>query len=133
MPMMSVARNLYLGNEPRSRWRLLDVGEMNRNATALLRRYGIDIDVRRPVNSFGAGVQQMIAIVRAVSTDARVVILDEPTSSLEPREVAQVFGMIRRLRAPASPCSSSATISTRCSRSPTASRSCATAGAPGPA
>ena len=41
----------------------------------------------------------MIAIVRAVSTDARVVILDEPTSSLEPREVAQVFGMIRRLRA----------------------------------
>ena len=98
VPMMSVARNLYLGNEPRSRWRLLDVGEMNRNATALLRRYGIDIDVRRPVNSFGAGVQQMIAIVRAVSTDARVVILDEPTSSLEPREVAQVFGMIRRLR-----------------------------------
>ena len=98
VPMMSVARNLYLGNEPRSRWRLLDVGEMNRNATALLRRYGIDVDVRRPVNSFGAGVQQMIAIVRAVSTDARVVILDEPTSSLEPREVAQVFGMIRRLR-----------------------------------
>ena len=98
VPMMSVARNLALGNEPRSRWRLLDVGEMNRNATALLRRYGIDIDVRRPVNSFGAGVQQMIAIVRAVSTDARVVILDEPTSSLEPREVAQVFGMVRRLR-----------------------------------
>jgi monosaccharide-transporting ATPase len=98
VPMMSVARNLYLGNEPRSRWRLLDVGRMNRNATALLRRYGIDVDVRRPVNSFGAGVQQMIAIVRAVSTDARVVILDEPTSSLEPREVAQVFGMIRRLR-----------------------------------
>ncbi len=98
VPMMSVARNLYLGNEPRSRWKLLDVGEMNRNASALLRRYGIDVDVRRPVNSFGAGVQQMIAIVRAVSTDARVVILDEPTSSLEPREVAQVFGMIRRLR-----------------------------------
>ena len=99
VPMMSVARNLYLGNEPRSRWRLLDVGEMNRKATALLRRYGIDVDVRRPVNSFGAAVQQMIAIVRAVSTDARVVILDEPTSSLEPREVAEVFGMIRRLRA----------------------------------
>jgi monosaccharide-transporting ATPase len=98
VPMMSVARNLYLGHEPRSRWRLLDVGEMNRNATALLRHYGIDIDVRRPVSSFGAGVQQMIAIVRAVSTDARVLILDEPTSSLEPREVAQVFSTIRRLR-----------------------------------
>src|SRR5688572_95759 len=49
VPMMSVARNLYLGNEPRSRWRLLDVGEMNRNASAMLRRYGIDVDVRRPV------------------------------------------------------------------------------------
>ena len=99
VPLMSVARNLYLGNEPRTRWRLLAVNEMNRNATALLHRYGIDIDVRRPVISYGAGVQQMIAIVRAISTDARVVILDEPTSSLEPREVAQVFGMIRRLRA----------------------------------
>ena len=71
VPMMSVARNLYLGNEPRSRWRLLDVGEMNRKATALLRRYGIDIDVRRPVNSFGAGVQQMIAIVRRVDRRPR--------------------------------------------------------------
>ena len=98
VPLMSVARNLYLGNEPRGRWGLLGVTEMNRNAAALLRRHGIDIDVRRPVRSFGAGVQQMIAIVRAVSTDARVVILDEPTSSLEPREVAQVFDMIRRLR-----------------------------------
>ena len=98
VPLMSVARNLYLGNEPRGRWGLLGVNEMNRNAGALLRRHGIDIDVRRPVRSFGAGVQQMIAIVRAVSTDARVVILDEPTSSLEPREVAQVFEMIRRLR-----------------------------------
>ncbi len=99
VPLMSVARNLYLGNEPRGRWGLLGVNEMNRNAAALLRRHGIDIDVRRPVRSFGAGVQQMIAIVRAVSTDAWVVILDEPTSSLEPREVAQVFEMIGRLRA----------------------------------
>ena len=98
VPLMSVARNLYLGNEPRGRWGLLGVQEMNRNAGALLRRHGIDIDVRRPVRSFGAGVQQMIAIVRAVSTDARVVILDEPTSSLEPREVGQVFEMVRRLR-----------------------------------
>ena len=99
VPLMSVARNLYLGNEPRGRWGLLGVHEMNRNAGALLRSHGIDIDVRRPVRSFGAGVQQMIAIVRAVSTDARVVILDEPTASLEPREVGQVFEMVHRLRA----------------------------------
>ena len=99
VPLMSVARNLYLGNEPRGRWGLLAVDQMNNAATALLHRYGIDIDVRRPVRSFGAGVQQMIAIVRAVSTDARVVILDEPTASLEPREIARVFDVIGRLKA----------------------------------
>ena len=49
VPLMSVARNLYLGNEPRDRWGLLAVDQMNNAATALLRRYGIDIDVRRPV------------------------------------------------------------------------------------
>ena len=99
VPLMSVARNLYLGNEPRGRWGLLAVDQMNHAAAALLHRYGIDIDVRRPVRSFGAGVQQMIAIVRAVSTDARVVILDEPTASLEPREIARVFDVIGRLKA----------------------------------
>ena len=99
MPLMSVARNLYLGHEPRGRLGLLALDEMNSAATALLHRYGIDIDVRRPVRSFGAGVQQMIAIVRAVSTDARVVILDEPTASLEPREITRVFGVVARLKA----------------------------------
>ena len=99
VPMLSVARNLALGGEPRNRYRLVDVEAMNRNARAVVHRLGLDIDVRRPVRSFGAGVQQMIAIVRAVSADARVVILDEPTSSLEPREVEQLFAMIQRLKA----------------------------------
>jgi monosaccharide-transporting ATPase len=97
VPMMSVARNLALGSEPLDRWHLVDVDAMNAHARAVLLRYGIDVDVRRPVRSFGAGVQQTIAIVRAVSGDARVVILDEPTSSLEPREVDQLVEVIRRL------------------------------------
>jgi ribose transport system ATP-binding protein len=99
VPMLSVARNLALGAEPRNRHRLVDIDAMNRTAREVLDRLGLDIDVRRPVRSFGAGVQQMIAIVRAVSGDARVVILDEPTSSLEPREVEQLFAMIERLKA----------------------------------
>ncbi len=99
VPMMSVARNLALGSEPLNRWRLVDVAAMEAKARELLERYGIDVDVQRPVRSYGAGVQQMIAIVRAVSTDARVVILDEPTSSLEPREVDQLVGVIEQLAA----------------------------------
>ncbi len=97
-PFMSIAQNLYLGREP-TRWGgLVDVKRMNRDAASLLRRYGIDADERRPLGSVGVAVQQMIAIVRAVSTDAKVVILDEPTSSLEPNEVEQLFDIIRMLR-----------------------------------
>ena len=77
---------------------LVDVKRMNTDAARLLRRYGIAVDARRPLGSVGVAVQQMISIVRAVSTDAKVVILDEPTSSLEPNEVDQLFRVIRILR-----------------------------------
>lgn len=97
-PLMSIAHNLFLGREP-TRWgRFVDVKRMNREATALLRRYGVEVDVRRPLGSVGVAVQQMIAIVRAVSTDAKVIVLDEPTSSLEANEVAQLFRVLRMLR-----------------------------------
>jgi ribose transport system ATP-binding protein len=97
-PFLSVAQNLHLGREPTRRFGLVDVRKMNTDATDLLNRYGISIDVRRPLGSVGVAVQQMIAIVRAVSTDAKVVILDEPTSSLEPSEIEQLFRVIRILR-----------------------------------
>lgn len=97
-PFMSIAQNLFLGREPTRLWGLTDVRKMNRDAASLLRRYSVDVDERRPLGSVGMAVQQMIAIVRAVSTDARVVILDEPTSSLEPNEVDQLFRVIRMLR-----------------------------------
>jgi ribose transport system ATP-binding protein len=98
VPLMSVARNLYLGREPRNRWGLVDFRRMHRDAAALLDRYGIDADVRAPLRSLGLGAQQMIALARAVSVDARVVIMDEPTSSLEPREVDTLFRVVRELR-----------------------------------
>lgn len=97
-PFLSVAQNLYLGREPTRRLGFVDTRKMNRDATDLLSRYGISIDVRKPLGSVGVAVQQMIAIVRAVSTDAKVVILDEPTSSLEPSEIEQLFRVIRILR-----------------------------------
>jgi ribose transport system ATP-binding protein len=97
-PFMTVAQNLLLGREPMRGFGLVDVKKMNADAARLLRRYGIAFDERRPLGSVGVAVQQMIAIVRAVSTDAKVVILDEPTSSLEPNEVEQLFRVIRILR-----------------------------------
>ncbi|MEV1290506.1 sugar ABC transporter ATP-binding protein [Micromonospora sp. NPDC049679] len=96
IPLMSVARNLFLGREPR-RFGIIDTARMNREATGTLRGYGIVGDVRRPLGELGLGAQQMVALARAVMIDARVVIMDEPTSSLEPREVDTLFELIRRL------------------------------------
>lgn len=95
---MSVARNLFLGREPLTRLRLIDFATMHERAQALLSRYGVDVDVRRPLGEFSTGLQQMVAVTRAVSTDARVVIMDEPTSSLEPREVDRLAQVIELLR-----------------------------------
>ncbi|GII23607.1 sugar ABC transporter ATP-binding protein [Planosporangium mesophilum] len=98
LPRMSVASNLYLGREPRGRFGLIDHRRMYADAAALLSQYGIDVDVRAPLQSLGLGAQQMVALARAVSVDARVVIMDEPTSSLEPREVDTLFRVVRDLR-----------------------------------
>jgi monosaccharide-transporting ATPase len=98
IPLMSVAGNVYLGREPRTRFGLIDRPKMHTMAAELLARYGITGDVRRPLGSLGIGGQQMVALARAVSVDARVVIMDEPTSSLEPREVETLLGVISKLR-----------------------------------
>ena len=99
IPLMSVAHNLFLGREPRTRFGTLDEGRMNREAADILRRYGVTADVRRQLGTLALGAQQMVALARAVMIDARVVIMDEPTSSLEPREVETLFGVIRDLHA----------------------------------
>ncbi|MFE7168625.1 sugar ABC transporter ATP-binding protein [Streptomyces sp. NPDC057616] len=98
VPLMSVARNLFLGREPLGRFGLIDFRRMHREADEALRGLGIRVDVRRPLRELGVGAQQMVALARAVAVDARVVIMDEPTSSLEPREVQTLFGVIRMLR-----------------------------------
>ena len=97
VPLMTVAENVFLGREPRRALGLVDHAAMRRQARELLAGVGIDTDVDRPLRSLGTGTQQMVAIARAISTDARVVIMDEPTSSLEPREVDTLFRVIREL------------------------------------
>ena len=98
IPYRSVAENVGLGREPR-RFGLLDWKRLNRDAEALLKRFDIDVDVTRPLSSYNTAIQQMVAIARAVSFDARLVIMDEPTSSLDEHEVAVLFETIRRLKA----------------------------------
>jgi ribose transport system ATP-binding protein len=98
VPLMSVARNLFLGREPRGRLGLIDFRRMHHEAAEALRALGIRVDVRRPLRDLGVGAQQMVALARAAAVDARVVVMDEPTSSLEPREVDTLFGVIRMLR-----------------------------------
>jgi simple sugar transport system ATP-binding protein len=94
---LSVAENLYLGRQP-MRLGLTRTGEMIRQARALLGQYGLDIDVRLPLASFSVAVQQIIAIARAVDLSGKVLILDEPTASLDTNEVEVLFGIIRDLR-----------------------------------
>jgi monosaccharide-transporting ATPase len=95
----SAAENIFLGREPRRRFGLLDWNKMNADAAALLARFDVKIDVREPLENFSTAVQQMVAIARAVSFDAKLVIMDEPTSSLDEAEVAVLLRTIRQLKA----------------------------------
>ncbi|SCF62098.1 sugar ABC transporter ATP-binding protein [Streptomyces sp. Ncost-T10-10d] len=98
VPLMSVARNIFLGRESKNRLGLIDFSRMHRETTELLDGFGVRVDPRRPLHTLGIGTQQMVALARAVSVNAQVVIMDEPTSSLEPREVETLFRVIENLR-----------------------------------
>jgi galactofuranose transport system ATP-binding protein len=97
--LRSVAENIFLGREPQRRGWLIDWRRMNNDAQTLLHRFGIDIDVTAPLGSFSTAVQQMVAIARAISFDAKLLIMDEPTSSLAEAEVELLLATVRQLKA----------------------------------
>jgi galactofuranose transport system ATP-binding protein len=96
-PNLSVAENIFIGREPRRagviRWR-----QMRREAGELLARFELDLDVSAPLASYSLAVQQLVAIVRAIDVSTSVLILDEPTSSLDRSEVDQLFTVLRQLK-----------------------------------
>ncbi len=94
----TVAENVYLGREPR-RWGLVDWRRMNDDTATVLAGLGLDIDPRAVVGTLNTARQQMVAIARGVSLGAKVLVLDEPTSSLSPREVTILYDLVRRLKA----------------------------------
>jgi galactofuranose transport system ATP-binding protein len=96
-PNLSVAENIFIGRYPR-RWGMVDWAEMRTRAAALLRELEIDIDVSAPLSRYPLAIQQMVAISRALNISSRVLVLDEPTSSLDEAEVQLLFRVLRRLR-----------------------------------
>nr|MCW2728388.1 sugar transporter ATP-binding protein [Aeromicrobium sp.] len=94
---LTVAENMLLGREPRSFGRI-DTREMNRRAGSVLARLGVDIEPRSLLGSHPIAIQQLVAIARAVDIDAELLILDEPTSSLDADEVVKLFEVMRTLR-----------------------------------
>ncbi|MFL5760711.1 MAG: sugar ABC transporter ATP-binding protein [Thermomicrobiales bacterium] len=92
----SVAENIFMGREPR-RFGFINWRKMNRKASDLLATLSVHVDVRQPLMSYNVAHQQMVAIARALSFNAKLVVMDEPTSSLDDREVEVLFQTIRHL------------------------------------
>jgi ribose transport system ATP-binding protein len=98
VPEMTVAENLFLGREPRDRLRLVDRRRMRTDAIALLARAGVALDPARRIRSLRVGERQLVEIAKALSQDARILVMDEPTAALADHEVEQLFRVVRELR-----------------------------------
>ena len=97
-PNLTVAENIMIGREP-MKWGSIDWKSMNVQARQILQGLDIDIDVTQTLGSCSVAIQQMAAIARALEvSSARILILDEPTSSLTTHETAQLFGVMRKLK-----------------------------------
>ncbi len=96
-PNLTVAENLFIGREPMKRG-MIDWKTMNKKSKEILMNLDIDIDVAVALENYSLAIQQMIAIARAVDMSAKVLILDEPTSSLDDNEVEKLFQLMRHLR-----------------------------------
>lgn len=99
VPLRSVTENVVMGMEPKKLGLFVDWRAAHRRTREILARFGIDIDVTARLGSYSTAIQQLVAIARAVSMDARLVIMDEPTSSLDAGEVDILFGVVRELKA----------------------------------
>ncbi|ESX20168.1 D-ribose transporter ATP binding protein [Mesorhizobium sp. LSJC255A00] len=97
VPSLSVGENIFLGRLPK-RGVFVDWAKLHHDAGALLAEMKLEIDTRRPVASLSLGQQQMVEIVKAMSSQPAILILDEPTSALASREVGHLFELVRRLK-----------------------------------
>ena len=97
---MTIAENIFLGEEPTRAGGLIDFGKMNKNAKALLDEVGMgNVPPTTLMRKLSTSQQQMVEIAKALSHDAEIIIMDEPTSSITESEVENLFGIIRKLKA----------------------------------
>ncbi len=97
-PNLSVAENIYIGREPRNKFGTINWKKINADASALLAKFDLNINVTKNLDFYSVAIQQMVAIARASDIKARVLILDEPTSSLSNVEVDKLFEIMKTLR-----------------------------------
>ncbi len=98
VPHLSVAENIFLGHLRETGSGFVDWRQMHKSSEELLKRLGVDIDVRASVSRLGVAHQQLIEIARALSIDARLIIMDEPTAALSTEEIERLFAVVQQLR-----------------------------------
>jgi ribose transport system ATP-binding protein len=119
IPSLTVAQNVYLGREPR-RFGVIDHKKMNAMTHELIERYNFPLHETDRVAELGIGVRQMVEILKGLSCNAELLIMDEPTASLSGKEAETLFSIIEApARSAAFPSSISATASRRCTACPT--------------
>jgi len=97
-PNLTVAENVFIGRQPMKAGLLVDWAKMNKLSKEALKKFNLNINVTRNLDSYSVAIQQMVAIARAVDVEAKILILDEPTSSLDKEESERLFEVIRRLK-----------------------------------
>lgn len=97
-PNLSVAENLFIGREPKTKLGMIDWKTMNKRSQKIMDDLDMNVDVTRKLEEYSLALQQMIAIARAVDMESKVLILDEPTSSLDDNEVEKLFKLMNRLK-----------------------------------
>lgn len=97
IPSLTVAQNVYLGREPR-RFGVIDHRKMNQMTADLIRKYNFPLEATTPVSELGIGARQLVEILKGLSCNAELLIMDEPTASLSGKEAETLFGIIEQLR-----------------------------------
>jgi len=97
-PNLTVAENIFIGRQPMKGGVLVDWAKMNKLSQEALKKFNLDINVTRNLDTYSVAIQQMVAIARAVDVEAKILIFDEPTSSLDKEESERLFEVIRRLK-----------------------------------
>jgi rhamnose transport system ATP-binding protein len=97
-PDLTVAENIFVGRQPRKTGRRIDKGQMRRAAIEAFGRLGVQLDPGRPARGLSVADQQIVEIAKAISFNANVIVMDEPTAALTTVEVARLFDVIRALR-----------------------------------